>query len=116
MGVFRVLEGEVGGEECIFDDTVRHWGDHQLLVVALMGVRGKVEEVWFVECFFFVFLFLEDVWGWKGRADRTNTGETCITEPLEWGGGWIRVLVRRLAIIRRLRANRLNAIKSPIVF
>jgi len=33
-------------------------------------------------------------------ADRTHVGETCITEPLEWGGGWIRMLARRLAYIR----------------
>jgi len=48
-------------------------------------------------------------------ADRAHTGEICITDPLEWGGGWIRVLVRVLAY-KTTGANRLNAIKSPIVF
>ena len=46
MGVqLEVLKVRGGVEEVISVDTVRHWGSHRLLVVALMGVRGKVREV-----------------------------------------------------------------------
>jgi len=52
MGVrIEILEVGVGGEEFILGDTVRHWGGHQLLVVSLIGVRGKVEEVIVKGCF-----------------------------------------------------------------
>jgi len=108
------LEVGVGGEEVILVDTVRHWGGHRLLVVSLMGVRGGVGEcdVFGVLCCLFLLFGL-------GRdmevVDRAHTGEICITEPLEWGGDWIQVLVRRLTY-KTTRANRLNAIKSPIVF
>jgi len=53
-----VLEVGVGGEEVILVDTVRHWGDHQLLVVSLMGVRGKVEEVFDEGCLSFFFFWV----------------------------------------------------------
>jgi len=33
-----VLEVGVGGEEYIFEVTVRHWGSRLLYVVTLMGV------------------------------------------------------------------------------
>jgi len=35
---------------------------------------------------------------WVVGAGSSHTGETCITEPLEWGGGWIPVLDRLLAL------------------
>jgi len=53
----EVLEVGVGGEEFILDDTVRHWRGHRLLVVSLMGVRGKVEEVFVKGCFLFLLCF-----------------------------------------------------------
>ena len=57
MGACReVLEEGVEGEEFILVDTVRYWGGHRLLVVSLMGVRGKVVEGSVLGvCFCFVF-------------------------------------------------------------
>jgi len=64
VGVCAGVVGiEVGGEEYILDDTVRHWGCHQLLVVTLMGVRGKVVEVFVGGCFC-CFCFLR-FWFWR---------------------------------------------------
>ena len=49
MGVrIGVLEEGVEGEEFILGDTVRIGDANGLFfLVSLMGVRGKVEEVWF---------------------------------------------------------------------
>jgi len=49
---------------------------------------------WVSFCF-----WLSKVVGVEG-AVRTHVGESCITDPLEWEGGWIRMLARRVACIR----------------
>jgi len=53
------------------------------------------------------------------RFMRTHTGEVYITEPLEWLGGWIRVLVRCAGWSVRLGGRRVNiqfGYTKPVVY